>query len=67
MDHFWRLLVLVYTNRANRICRTSARLATRSERQKYETRITIYMDNDVLETFRERSDSAGKGLSNRAK
>lgn len=26
-----------------------------------KTRITIYIDNDVLETFRERGDSSGKG------
>ena len=26
-----------------------------------KTRITIYIDDDVLETFRERSDAAGKG------
>ncbi len=29
--------------------------------QKGKTRITIYIDDDVLETFRERSDAAGKG------
>jgi uncharacterized protein (DUF4415 family) len=29
--------------------------------QTGKTRITIYIDDDVLETFRERSDSAGKG------
>ena len=29
--------------------------------QKGKTRITIYLDNDVLETFRERADSAGVG------
>jgi uncharacterized protein (DUF4415 family) len=26
-----------------------------------KTRITIYIDDDVLETFRKRGDSAGKG------
>lgn len=29
--------------------------------QTGKTRITIYIDNDVLETFRERSESAGQG------
>lgn len=29
--------------------------------QTGKTRITIYIDNDVLEKFRERGDSAGKG------
>jgi uncharacterized protein (DUF4415 family) len=29
--------------------------------QTGKTRITIYIDDDVLETFRERSDYAGKG------
>jgi len=29
--------------------------------QKGKTRITIYLDNDVIEKFRERSDSAGYG------
>jgi uncharacterized protein (DUF4415 family) len=29
--------------------------------QTGKTRITIYIDDDVLETFRERSDAAGKG------
>jgi uncharacterized protein (DUF4415 family) len=29
--------------------------------QTGKTRITIYIDDDVLETFRERSDIAGKG------
>jgi uncharacterized protein (DUF4415 family) len=29
--------------------------------QTGKTRITIYIDDDVLEAFRERSDSAGKG------
>ncbi len=29
--------------------------------QTGKTRITIYIDDDVLEVFRERSDSAGKG------
>ena len=26
-----------------------------------KTRITIYIDNDILEVFRERADSAGQG------
>ena len=30
-------------------------------RQTGKTRITTYIDDDVLETFRERSKSAGKG------
>jgi hypothetical protein len=29
--------------------------------QTGKTRITIYIDDDVLEEFRERADSAGKG------
>jgi uncharacterized protein (DUF4415 family) len=29
--------------------------------QTGKTRITIYIDDDVLEVFRERGDSAGKG------
>ena len=29
--------------------------------QTGKTRITIYIDDDVLETFRSRSDTAGKG------
>ena len=29
--------------------------------QTGKTRITIYIDDDVLETFRERGDSSGKG------
>ena len=29
--------------------------------QTGKTRITIYIDNDVLEAFRERGDAAGKG------
>jgi uncharacterized protein len=39
MDHLWRLLVVVYTDRGNRIRLISARSATRSERQKYESGI----------------------------
>ena len=30
-------------------------------KQKGKTRITIYLDNDVIEKFRERSDAAGYG------
>jgi uncharacterized protein (DUF4415 family) len=29
--------------------------------QKGKTRISIYIDNDVLEEFRQRSDESGKG------
>lgn len=29
--------------------------------QGKKTRITIYLDNDILEEFRDRSDSAGRG------
>jgi uncharacterized protein (DUF4415 family) len=29
--------------------------------QKGKTRISIYIDNDVLEEFRQRSDKSGKG------
>ena len=39
MDHLWRLLVVIYTERGNRIRLISARPATRSERQKYESGI----------------------------
>jgi uncharacterized protein len=39
MDHLWRLLALVYTDRGNRVRLISARSATRSERQKYESGI----------------------------
>ena len=30
-------------------------------KQKGKTRITIYLDNDVIKKFRERSDAAGYG------
>lgn len=30
-------------------------------RQRGKTRITIHIDNDVLEAFRERADAAGRG------
>ncbi len=30
-------------------------------RQKGKTRITIYLDDDILEAFRERADRAGSG------
>lgn len=30
-------------------------------KQPGKTRITIYLDNDIIETFRERSDAAGYG------
>lgn len=39
MDHLWRLLVVIYTERGNRVRLISARPATRSERQKYESGI----------------------------
>jgi uncharacterized protein len=39
MDHLWRLLVVVYTDRGNRVRLISARSATRSERQTYESGI----------------------------
>jgi uncharacterized protein len=39
MDHLWRLLVVVYTDRGNRVRLISARSATHSERQKYESGI----------------------------
>ncbi len=39
MDYRWRLLVVVYTDRENCIRLISARPATRSERQKYESGI----------------------------
>ena len=29
--------------------------------QRGKTRISIYIDNDVLEAFRQRSDESGKG------
>jgi uncharacterized protein len=39
MDHLWRLLVVVYTNRDINIRLISARPATRSERRNYESGI----------------------------
>jgi uncharacterized protein len=36
LDHLWRMLVVVYTNRGNRVRLISARLANRSERNQYE-------------------------------
>ena len=39
MDHLWRLLVVIYTERGDRIRLISARPATRSERLKYESGI----------------------------
>lgn len=39
MDHLWRLLVVVYTDRGNCVRLISARSATRSEKQKYESGI----------------------------
>ena len=29
-----------------------------------KTRVTIYVDNDVLETFRERAEDSGRGYQN---
>jgi uncharacterized protein len=39
MDYLWRLLVVVYTERENRIRLISARPTTRSERRNYESGI----------------------------
>jgi len=39
MDHFWRLLIVVYTDCGNLIRLISARTATRSERRQYESGI----------------------------
>ncbi len=39
MDHLWRLLVVVYTERGSRTRLISARPATRSERNNYESGI----------------------------
>jgi uncharacterized protein len=39
MDHLWRLLVVVYTNRGNGVRLISARPVTRSERRNYENGI----------------------------
>jgi uncharacterized protein len=39
MDHLWRLLVVVYTERGSRTRLISARPATRSERNTYESGI----------------------------
>jgi uncharacterized protein len=36
MDHLWRLLVVVYTDRGDVVRLISARPATRSERRNYE-------------------------------
>ena len=36
MDHLWRLLVVVYTDRGDRVRLISARPATRFERRNYE-------------------------------
>ena len=32
--------------------------------QPGKTRVTIYVDNDVLETFRERAEDSGRGYQN---
>jgi uncharacterized DUF497 family protein len=39
MDRLWRLLVVIYTERGDRIRLISARPATRSERLNYESGI----------------------------
>ncbi len=39
MDYLWRLLVVVYTDRENRVRLISARSATPSERRNYESGI----------------------------
>jgi uncharacterized protein len=39
MDHLWQLLVVVYTERNNKIRLISARPATRSEKYSYENGI----------------------------
>lgn len=39
MDHLWRLLVVIYTNRGSNVRLISARPATRSERRNYESGI----------------------------
>ncbi len=39
MDHLWRVLVVVYTDRDNRTRLISARPATRTERHNYESGI----------------------------
>lgn len=39
MDHLWQLLVVIYTDRDNRIRLISARPATRYERLNYESGI----------------------------
>jgi uncharacterized protein len=39
VDHLWRLLVVIYTNRGSNVRLISARQATRSERRKYESGI----------------------------
>ncbi len=41
MDHLWRLLVVIYSDRENRVRLISARPATRSERRKYESEATL--------------------------
>ena len=39
MDHLWRLLVVIYTDRDNHLRLISARLATHSEKINYESGI----------------------------
>ena len=39
MDHLWQLLVVIYTDRGDKIRLISARHATRSERLNYESGI----------------------------
>ena len=39
LDSLWRLLVVIYTHRSDKIRLISARLATNSEKRKYESGI----------------------------
>jgi uncharacterized protein (DUF4415 family) len=80
MDHLWQLLVVVYTERNNkiRLISTAQPLVQRNTAMKTEhdfsqgkrgavapktgkNRITIYIDDDMLETFRQLGDAASKG------
>ena len=49
------------TRRARCSTLTRSRLKTRLFDATGKTRITIHIDNDVLEAFRERADSSGLG------
>ncbi len=65
LDSLGRVLVVVYTYRGDDIRLISAWRATRKEGpvipQTGKTRITIYVDDDVLEAFRDRADASGRG------